>query len=317
MPSDPPRAAYRRPMTAEYDAFGPWVYQVRAPEEVPRLFRDGPIDLERSELVVKVPRNIARRDATPQMDLYDHLLAAGAEQLTVLSRQPSGYTTVTVPYRSIAAIESGTDLLDGRLAIHPTTGEPPTTVGYNGSSQEMVDRLVAVIRSHYLSGSAGGLQLPSDARDGDVELENFDADLALVSEYGAVLRAEPAAAFLAAHERRTVTPRDSRGVVGAFSRLVHFAWPMTLQAAILCADDRELTVIHRRSWWVRGHVPVHSVSRTTIPLERIDRLTLHPHETYAGVVVATFRLGRTTLELPLPETSDAASALRRAPLPHA
>ena len=317
MLNDPPTAAYRQPMTAEYDAFGPWVYRVGTPEEVPRLFRDGPVDLDRSELVVKVPRNIARRDATPQMDLYDHLLAAGPDALTVLSRQQSGYTTTTVPYRSIAAIESGTDLLDGRLTIHPSTGGAPTTVGYNGSSQEMVDRLVAVIRRHYLSGSAAGLQLPGDARDGDVDFENFDADLALVSEYGAVLRSEPAVAFLAAHERRVVVPRDARGVMGALSRLVHFAWPMTLQAAIMCADDRELTVIHRRSWWVRGHVPVHSVCRTTIPLERIDRVTLRPHETYAGVVVATLQLGRTALELPVPETSDAASALRRAPLPHA
>lgn len=304
-------------MTAEYDAFGPWVYQVRTPDEVPRLFRDGPLDLDSSELVLKVPRNIARRDATPQMDLYDHLLAAGPDQLTVLSRQPGGYTTATVPYPGIAAIESGTDLLDGQLTFHLTTGEPALTVRYNGSSQAMVDRLVGVVRTRYLAGSTADVRLPSDARDGDVEFEHFAADLALVSEYGAVLRSEPAVTFLAAHQRRVVTPRDSRGLVGAVSRLVHFAWPMALQAAILCAEPRELTVIHRRAWWVRGHVPVHSVCRTTIPLERVDDLTVRPHQTYAGVVVAALRLGRTVLELPVPETSDAASVLRRAPLPHA
>lgn len=304
-------------MTSEYDAFGPWVYQVRTPDEVPRLFRDGQLDLDGSELVIKVPRNIARRDATPQMDLYDHLLAAGPDQLTVLSRQPGGYTTVTVPYGSIAAIETGTDLLEGQLTLRLTTGEPPLTVGYNGSSQDMVDRLVRVVRTRYLLGPTTDVRLPSEARDGDVEFEHFDADLALVSEYGAVLRTEPEVTFLAAHERRVVTPRDSGGIVGAASRLVHFAWPMTLQAAILCADLRELTVIHRRAWWVRGHVPVHSVCRTTIPLQRVDQVQLAPHPTYAGVVVAALRLGRAVVELPLPEASDAASVLRRAPLPHA
>lgn len=304
-------------MTAEYDAFGPWVYQVRTRDEVPRLFRDAPLDLEASELVLKVPRNIARRDATPQMDLYDHVLAAGAEHLTVLSRTPGGYAAATVPYAQIAAIESGTDLLDGQLTLHLTTGEPPTTVGYNGSSQEMVDRLVTVLRTHYLDGASAGLALPSDFRDGDVELQRFDADLALVSEYGAVLRHEPEVGFLAAHERRVVVPRDSGGVVGRFSRLVHFAWPMTLHAAILCADPHELTVIHRRAWWVRGHVPVHSVCRTTVPLHRIDRVQLRPDAAYAGVVVAELWLGGTVLELPLPEESDAVSVLRRAPLPQA
>lgn len=304
-------------MTAEYDAFGPWVYQVRTPDEVPRLFRDGPLDLDGSELVLKVPRTIARRDATPQMDLYDHLVAAGPDRLTVLSRRPGGYTAGSVPYRDIAAIESGTDLLDGQLTLHLTTGEPPTTISYNGSSQEMVDRLVGVVRAHYLDGRSAGLQLPTDFRDGDVEFENFDADLALVSEYGAVLRREPGVAFLAAHERRQVVPRDSGGVAGAVSRLIHFAWPMTLQAAILCADPHELSVIHRRTWWVRGHVPVHSVCRTTVPLHRVDRVLLHPHPGYAGVVVAELQLGGTTLELPLPESSDAVSVLRRAPLPRA
>lgn len=305
------------PVTAEYDAFGPWVYQVRTPEVVPRLFRGGPLDLDRSELVIKVPRNIARRDATPQMDLYDHVLAAGPDELTLLSRQPSGYTTAAVPYAGIAAIESGTDLLDGRLTVHRTGGAPALTVGYNGSSQDVVDRLVRVIRSRYLRDPGPGVQLPDEARDGEVEFEHFDADLALVSEYGAVLRTEPAVTFLAAHERRAVAPRDGRGAWGWISRLVHFAWPMTLQGAILCADPHELTVIHRRVWWVRGHVPVHSVCRTTIPLSRLEWVSVQPHPTYAGVVVATLHVGGTELTLPLPETSDAASVLRRAPLPHA
>jgi hypothetical protein len=53
------------PSTPEYDAFGPWVDPVRTAEEVPPLYRDHPVDLAGSRLVLKVPRDIARRDATP------------------------------------------------------------------------------------------------------------------------------------------------------------------------------------------------------------------------------------------------------------
>ncbi|WP_448629439.1 hypothetical protein [Cellulomonas soli] len=76
--------------TTEYDRFGPWIDQVRTPQDVPRLYRDHAIDLDSARLVLKVPRNITRRDATPDMDLYDHLLVLDATRLTVLSRRTTG-----------------------------------------------------------------------------------------------------------------------------------------------------------------------------------------------------------------------------------
>ena len=40
------------PSTPEYDAFGPWVDPVRTAEEVPPLYRDHPVDLAGSRLVL-------------------------------------------------------------------------------------------------------------------------------------------------------------------------------------------------------------------------------------------------------------------------
>ena len=90
--------------SAEFDAFGPWVDQVRNASEVPGLYRDYPVDFATSRLVLKVPRNISRRDALPTMDLYDHLLIAGPEALVVLSRahdrlhRDAPSTTATSPW---------------------------------------------------------------------------------------------------------------------------------------------------------------------------------------------------------------------------
>ncbi len=71
----------------ELERLEPWVDQVRTREEVPPLFRDHAFDLDAARLVLKVPRNIARRDAHAGMDLYDHLVVLEERRLVVLSRQ--------------------------------------------------------------------------------------------------------------------------------------------------------------------------------------------------------------------------------------
>ena len=96
------------------------------------------------------------------------------------------------------------------------------------------------------------------------------------------------------------------------SGAIHAAWPMTLQGALVCSDGREVQVLHRRQWWVRGRRPVHSVARTVIPVSRVDSVSVREHERYAGVRVVSVRLGRTVLELAVPQGSDAEVVLGQA-----
>ena len=79
-------AALAGPTPGEYARFGPWVDEIASADELPRLYRDHPIDFAAALLVLKVPRNIARRDARPDMDLYDHVVVLEPDRLTVLSR---------------------------------------------------------------------------------------------------------------------------------------------------------------------------------------------------------------------------------------
>ncbi|HEY3438112.1 MAG TPA: hypothetical protein VGK35_10540 [Actinotalea sp.] len=298
-------------MSTEYDAFGPWVYEVSTGDEVPRLYRDHPVDLSASRLVLKVPRDIVRRDATPDMDLYDHLLVAGAEGLTVLSRQPQGYSTLQVPYDRITAIEHSVDLLDGKLTLHTSAAPVPVTVRYNGSSWAVMQALVRVLRDAYLPGVAPAAVSLSDAPARTLHLAELgERDVSLVTEQHAVHREEPSMALLAAHPSRIVTPVAGRGIAGGAARITHVAYPMTLQGALLCTDGREALVIHRRLWWIRGRRrPVYSVARTVIPVSRVDGLTTADHDRYAGVRTLSVRLGRTVLELPVPAGSDVETAL--------
>lgn len=314
------------PSTPEYDAFGPWVDPVRTAEDVPPLYRDHPLDLAGSRLVLKVPRDIARRDATPDMDLYDHLLVLGADRFTALSRRTGGdaparggraarrtegrgYDVREVPYDQVAAVSTSVDLLDGRLSVHALAG-PSVRVRFSGSSADVVEGFVDTLRSVAWPVPTTGDPAPRDPTAGLPGLGRLDRralgekEIGLVSAYREVADRERGLKALAAHPRRVVQPRS-----GGVSRAVHLLHPMTVQAAVVASDGRELQVFGRRAWLARGRTPVHSESRLVLPLERLTEVRERPHPAYRDVTVVTLRAGDTALDLPVPAGSDAARVL--------
>ena len=59
----------------EYDAFGPWIYNVTAERDTPKRFRAACERHHDARFLLKAPRAIERRDAHPGMDLYIAMLA--------------------------------------------------------------------------------------------------------------------------------------------------------------------------------------------------------------------------------------------------
>lgn len=292
-------------INAEYDAFGPWIDEISAPSDVPRLYRDFPLDLAACRVVLKFPRNVSRRDVTPDMDLYDHLLVAGPEKLTVLSRQGDSYSTATAAYDRIVAIEDSVSLLDGLLTVH-TVAEGSVSIPFNGSSHEVVETLIDLLRE--LSGST----VPAARRSAPVSAPRHatlptpglvalgDKDVDLVSSFRHLQRSEPDVRLLAAHGRLVLAPRG-----GAVSRGMHSVRPMVLQGALVCRNETELQVISRRDWLVRGNRPVHSLARTVVTLAKIDAVSSRQDAEYTGVRVVTVRAGATSIDFPVPADSEA------------
>lgn len=301
--------------TAEFDAFGPWVDEVRTADDVPRLFRGFPLDLDSCRLVLKVPRNIARRDATPDLDLYDQLLIVGPRRLTVLDRRDDSFGERSVGFDEITAIVDSVNFVDGRLTVYTST-EPPVSVRYNGSSQPVLRALVSLLREVSLGPTDDVPRDPGDARDPGEKrssaagpttpdlAELRELDLALVADSRELLRTQPELRLLAGHARGVVVPRG-----GALARALHAAYPMTLQGVIVSGSARELQVLSRRDWWVRGSRPVHSIARTVFPLARLEAATAAEHARYRGVTVVTMRAGAMALDLPVPSGSDAEAVL--------
>ncbi|RIJ13676.1 hypothetical protein DZF93_14670, partial [Clavibacter michiganensis subsp. insidiosus] len=140
--------------TAEHDAFGPWIDTVRTADEVPRLYRPHGVDPFAARLVLKVPRDIPRRDTDPSMDLYDHLLVVGDRDLEVLSRVGSAFTARRIPFADLVAVRDRVDLLDGLLTVHMADGEA-LRIPFNGASADVVVELTELLMT--LAGESAGV----------------------------------------------------------------------------------------------------------------------------------------------------------------
>lgn len=267
--------------TAEYDAFGPWIYEVRTQDEIPRVFRGHPIDLSTATMTVKVPRDIERRNANPSMDLYDILLSLGPDSLTVLTRRGRDCDAREVPYRQIQGITEFTDLLDARVTFHTETGV--VDVRYNSSSTDTMSHLVQLVRQRYVAGGQGR-PAPKGRRQGS---SAPDVEDALRAYYRRLAHEEGAGRSLGVQKRHAVEPLE----VSAMSRVMARAWPTTLQGAIVTLGERELQVVNRGRAFATGYKPVQSLARTLMPIERISALEVRPSKVYADVSALVVRVG--------------------------
>ena len=98
----------------EYDAFGPWVYPVRARDEMPRRFRQFYEELQSSTFFFKIPINADRSAMRPGMDLYRSVLAVYPDRVVVLDWNGSAVTRRDIAMETIEAVRTSSDLLPSR-----------------------------------------------------------------------------------------------------------------------------------------------------------------------------------------------------------
>ncbi|THG32954.1 hypothetical protein [Naasia lichenicola] len=287
----------------EYNAFGPWIADVASVDQVPRVFRRLAGDPADATLALKIPRDIARRDARPGMDLFDRLLLVRDDTLTVLTRSAQGVDEETIPLGEISAFEDSVDLLDGRLVIHASDGT--MSVPYNGSSRAQMHRLIDVLRPPRPELSVADDRLAAPARI-DALTELGQADVGLGADFRELQRREPGSVLLAAHGRRILAPPP-----GPIAALTHRFRPATLHAAVVYATPSELHVLHRRVQLARGGKPTLSSAHTIVVRSAIRSVSVHPHPEYPEVSAVTVAVAGSRIELLVPHGSTAEQALER------
>ncbi|GAA2240220.1 hypothetical protein GCM10010401_11050 [Rarobacter faecitabidus] len=289
--------------TAEFDAFGPWVDEVRNAEDVPRLYRDHPIDFDTTRLVLKVPRDIERRLANPGMHLYDHLLIVDRHTLTALSRRTDDtYRVETVPLTSIAAVTLAVNLLDGRFVITPADSSP-IDVRFSGAAREAMDGLVALLRAegwHRADVPVGPIR--GGTPIADVRLGGVDEILG--NDCRADLAASGAYRVLAAFERRAVKSKRT-----GLRKLIDLLRPLALQGAVLATDGVELRIFGRIAPLRRRSLAEYSDRRVSVSIAAITGVEVAANRDVVDVNDVTIRLGGGSIEVSVPGGSEAERAL--------
>jgi hypothetical protein len=126
----------------EYDAFGPWVYEVKTAMEMPGRFDPWYAEFSASRLILKIPRPVDRRDAIPGSDLYLTVLAIGGDSLTQLSLEGTEVKRLDIPFSRIVAVRRILELLSGRLCLD-LSDSGSVELPFNAVSTPLMDRFAA------------------------------------------------------------------------------------------------------------------------------------------------------------------------------
>lgn len=201
---------------SEYDAFGPWIYEIDEEHPAPRLFVPH-IPAETPLMLFKIPRNIERRVATPDMDLYDYVAGAYPDRVLILSRRENRVEKEEVVWDEVESLRVRRHLLAGLLTFYTKNGQ--TDLPFNAVSMDIIRRFTALVRCKCLTDSTRRLPDTVQAQQRPLSLNPLFTNLLRD------LKDEGETPLLCACQPEADCPAPGQGLLGRFH---HEKLPATL-----------------------------------------------------------------------------------------
>lgn len=132
---------------AEYDRFGPWIYEISEQDPLPPLFENYNNRKDKSLLTIKIPRAIDRANAHPKMNLYDYVLYMYEDDFIILKRKKNSVNSYTIKYCDIICIKDYKNLLQGILFIY--IKNESFKLFYNTVSSSIIEKMINIILPRY------------------------------------------------------------------------------------------------------------------------------------------------------------------------
>ena len=129
---------------SEYDAFGPWIYEVTEEHPLPPLFASCISMDEPCLYMFKIPREIERRRATPDMDLYDYVVGAYEDHIRIYRRVEHTVEKTVIYYKDIEGIQILERLLQGQCIFYMKTEKKE--LPFNTTSAGIIMKFVTISR---------------------------------------------------------------------------------------------------------------------------------------------------------------------------
>ena len=258
---------------SEYDAFGPWVYDVDGEHPLPPLFVPF-VDMSKSwRMLLKIPRDIERRRATPDMDLYDFVVGADDAGIQIWSRREKAVESTRIAYRDITGIRLYQRLLHGVCTLYSAGG--PVILTYNTVSADVMRRFGDLVRAEY----GGGVSAAAGLR-GDPDLRERDLDIWLYNQMRN-LRDRGVCFTLDAYQPCWSDTRTDRHL--PWKRKEEFAGTLYLH------NEREVLLLRSGKPEKKGE-QTYSAEFTAIPWSALGGVLLESSQLHEGALLASFRL---------------------------
>ena len=258
---------------SEYDAFGPWVYDVDGEHPLPPLFVPF-VDMSKSwRMLLKIPRAIERRRATPDMDLYDFVVGADDAGVQIWSRREKAVESTRIAYRDITGIRLYQRLLHGVCTLYSAGG--PVILTYNTVSADVMRRFGDLVRAEY----GGGVSAAAGLR-GDPDLRERDLDIWLYNQMRD-LRDRGVCFTLDAYQPCWSDTRTDRHL--PWKRKEEFAGTLYLH------NEREVLLLRSGKPEKKGE-QTYSAEFTAIPWSALGGVLLESSQLHEGALLASFRL---------------------------
>ena len=258
---------------SEYDAFGPWVYDVDGEHPLPPLFVPF-VDMSKSwRMLLKIPRDIERPRATPDMDLYDFVVGADDAGVQIWSRREKAVESTRIAYRDITGIRLYQRLLHGVCTLYSAGG--PVILTYNTVSADVMRRFGDLVRAEY----GGGVSAAAGLR-GDPDLRERDLDIWLYNQMRD-LRDRGVCFTLDAYQPCWSDTRTDRHL--PWKRKEEFAGTLYLH------NEREVLLLRSGKPEKKGE-QTYSAEFTAIPWSALGGVLLESSQLHEGALLASFRL---------------------------
>lgn len=261
----------------EYDAFGPWIYEVGREHIMPPLFASHFDQKDDHALLIKIPVNRERRELSPDMHLYDYVIGVYDEYLYIMKRVENEIEVTHVAYGDIAAIDHSVRLLNGRLRIY--TDSEVFIITYNTSSQEIIERLINIIRKRSVK------DMTFDTGIKGCNLEN--CSYGFTNLYKRLREQNPGISLVDYQQEHSVS------YTSAYPLHRIFQWilcPRFLESFVF-TNQKELIFVIREDGFSYRKAKSYELSFFYLPLAAIDETRAVPCKKFNNIIEVTVTIG--------------------------
>ena len=249
---------------AEFNAFGPWILEITDEFPLPPLFIPYYSDGANALMRVKIPRDIERRRANQDMDLYDYVIGLYEDHMYILERLKGTVKETTISYAEMEGLENFADSLLGRFTIF--LNDRKVMIPYNAVSKSIINSMMKIIRDRYTAKTYPRFRSPYDC-DSEKNIIKEIRYINLLDE----MRADKENFDITVIQPSLMLHRMNRGII---QKALQFLNSERLLGSLHLANQSEILVISRgkpfKTRW--DVVPSHSHSHLYIPIEKLQSI---------------------------------------------